>query len=225
MATLQDAFDYAELLNRELQLQSGEADVAFGIRAANIAKDHFEGLIAQTPGLLGDSIGTVTTSASTESTAFPSGLLRLDRLQYIDPGTSRPAWDLVPLKRAGGHVNAQPVPLLSSPVTSEGRPAAYWTDGSNIYWSPLPSATHTVRYYGFVVASDFSAASDTFPYPDIVRPAFGAFIAQVFRMGLDDAVPDLDALTQRFFGSIVATLSNFRRESASPPSYYWHHVV
>src|SRR3990167_9038126 len=101
MATGQSLLDRMELLNQELQLQSGESDVTRGLTALNVAQDCFEARAAARPNIYGSTtpVGTVTTTVNTENTAFPTGLLRLDRLQYIDPGTSRPAWDLNPIRR------------------------------------------------------------------------------------------------------------------------------
>ena len=79
MASGQDLLDLMELLNQELQLQTGEENVARGLVALNAAQDAFEGLAALRPKILGSRTGTVTTAANTETTAFPSGLLRVDR--------------------------------------------------------------------------------------------------------------------------------------------------
>ena len=94
MATGQSILDLMEVMDRGLQLQSGETGVTLGLRAANAAQDYFESLLAVEPNVLGSTVGTVTTAADTETTTFPTGLLRIDRLQFIDPDTSRPSWDL-----------------------------------------------------------------------------------------------------------------------------------
>src|SRR3989304_3559565 len=101
MATGQTILNLMEVLNQELQLQTGEADVVRGLIALNAAQDYLESLIAQHPGVMGSDITTVATTASIESTAFPTTFLRIDRLQYIDSGTSLPAWDLAPIMAAG----------------------------------------------------------------------------------------------------------------------------
>src|SRR3990167_4602633 len=139
-----------ELINQELQLQSGEVDVTKGLLALNVAQDYFESQAALRPDMFGSGSSTVTTSANTETTAFPSGVLRIDRLQFLDPSTSRPSWDLKPIRRTGGHAANSFWPQAVTSTTSTSRPRAYWTNGTNIYWDPLPDATHTVRYYGFV---------------------------------------------------------------------------
>lgn len=184
-----------------------------GLVALNAAQDHFESLVSQLPSVLGDDIGTVTTSASTESTAFPTGLLRLDQLQYIDPGTSRPAWDLLPIHETGGHSIYRFPPILATSATSEGKPRAYYTDGSNIYWDPLPSGTHTVRYYGFSAAADITAGG-TFAYPDIVMLPLATFAAKLMRLGVDDDIGDLTGVALETMGPVVESLGNFQRTGA-----------
>ena len=94
MATGQTLLDLMEVMDRGLQLQSGETGVTRALSALNASQDHFESILALEPNVHGSSIGTVTTAANTESTAFPSTLMRLDRLQFIGADTSRPAWDL-----------------------------------------------------------------------------------------------------------------------------------
>jgi hypothetical protein len=219
MATGQDLLDRMELLETELQLQPAESDVNRGLLALNIAQDQFESMVANYPNLMGDTIGTVATSVATESTAFPTGVLRIDRLQYIDATTSRPAWDLKPIKRTGGHSWRKYWPWnVLSVSASPGKPTEYWTDGRNIYWSPLPDATHTVRWYGFQVASNITAGG-TFAYPDVVMLPLAVFAVRVLEEGLDDDQTDLVSLAQQTFGPVLAALSNFDRDGAAPFEY------
>jgi len=222
MATGQSILDLMEVINRDLQLQSGEADVTKGLLAANAAQDHFEALVAQRPGVLGDTIGTVSTAASTESTTFPTGLLRLDGMQYIDSGTSRPAWDLQPLYDVGGHAWKRYWPENMVSTATTGKPRAYWTDGKKIYWDPEPDATYTVRWYGFQVASDITAGG-TFAYPDICMRPFATFAAKLFQIGLDDPTPEYDRLALEVFTPVLDTLSRFRRETGKPAVYSIYH--
>src|SRR3990167_8485299 len=148
--TGQDLLDRMELVNQELQLQSGEADVTRGLLALNVAQDYLESILALHPVMMMDTSSTVTSSASTETTAFPSWVLRIDRIQYIDPSTSRPSGpDLENLGFAGGHTQySSGLPEFVLSTSGNGRPRAYWTNGRNIYWQPLPDATHTFRWYG-----------------------------------------------------------------------------
>ena len=212
MATGQSLLDRMELLNPELQLQSGETDVTRGLLALNVAQDYFETRAALRKDVFGSSSSTVTTTLNTETTTHPTGLLRIDRLQFIDPSTSRPAWDLTPIRRTGGHAwgGGWPATLGSA---GAGRPTGYWTNGVNIYWEPLPSDTHTVRWYGFQVASDITA-SGTFAYPDIAMLPVAVFATRLLKAGLDDPIADLDSLAQRAFEPVLDLLTNFNRDGA-----------
>lgn len=215
MATGQSLLDRMELLNQELQLQSGEADVTRGLVALNVAQDCFEARAAARPTIYGSTtpVGTVTTAASTETTAFPSGVLRLDRLQFIDASTSRPAWDLVPLRRVGSHAWNRYWPINVVSTTSTGKPRAYWTNRINIYWDPLPDATHTVRYYGFTPAADITAGG-TFAYEDIVMLPLAAFAVRLWKTGLDDQESSAARLAEEYFDPVLDQLGNFNRDGA-----------
>lgn len=222
MATGQSLLDLCEDLDRELQLQSGEADVARGLRALNAAQDYLEGLLAQHPDVFGGQTANVSTANNTESSAFPAGFLRIDRLQYLDASTSRPAWDLEPIKRVGGHAWSRAWPLYIVTTTSGGKPRGYWTNGTNIYWDPLPDGTHTVRCYGFKTASDLTAGG-TFAYPDLCMLALATFAVKVLRIGVDDPTPDYTALANDLFTPLLATLANFNRDGAAPLQYRYGH--
>lgn len=215
--TGQSLLDRMELANAELQLQPGETDVTRGLLALNVAQDMLDSLLAVLPGVKGGAIGTVVTAASTESTAFPAGLLRIDRLQYLDPTTNRPAWDLKPVQRAGGHSGVSyPPGYIASAAT--GKPSAYWTDGTNIYWSPLPDGVSTVRYTGFVAASDITAIG-TFAYPDICAFPLATFAVKIIKMGVDDQIQDIQAVATEVLKPAIDALSNFRRDGAKGFQY------
>lgn len=220
--TGQDLLDRCELFNQELQLQSGETDVARGLLALNVAQDYFESRAALRPNILGSADGTVVTAASTEKTAFPTGLLRLDRLQYLDPGTSRPSWDLIPIRHAGGHAGAGywASALLSTNTT--GKPRSYWTNGTNIYWSPLPDGVNTIRYYGFSAAAAITAVG-TFAYPDIVMLPLATFAVKVLKAGLDDSIGDISRLAAEAFDPVLDALTAYNRDGAEPLVYRYGH--
>lgn len=217
MSTIQDVFNIAEVLNRDLRLQTSEADVTKGIVAYNMAKRHFEAQVAVRPGFLGGAEGTVATVASTESTAFPTGVLRIDRLQ-LENSSGLPKRDLIPIRQPGGH-STNRYPTVLTPATVSGEPDAYYTNGTVIYWSPLPNAAHTVRYYGFTVAAAATAAANTFPYPDICLDPFGAFVAKVFSTGLDDPIQELQVTSMELFIPVIEAMSRFQRDGASIPTY------
>ena len=73
MATGQTMLDLMEALDYGLQLQSGESGVTRGLKALNAAQDHLESMLALDPNVVGSTVGTITTSADTETTAAPTG--------------------------------------------------------------------------------------------------------------------------------------------------------
>jgi len=224
--TGQTILDYMELLGRELELQTSESDVVRGLLALNIAQDHFEAMSVSQGHTHGTQTGTVTTTADTESTTWPTGLIRLDALWFIDPVTSRPTYELDRLDDVGGHVPRTPSLLYSlgvaNTLTSTGAPWSYWTDGTSIYWNPLPDATHTVRWYGAQHQTDITAGG-TFLYGDMVAMPLAAFAVQLLRRGLDDPIGDYAALAQDSFGSVLQALRKVQRQRAPSRQYRYYH--
>lgn len=221
--TGQDILNLMEVLNPELQLQSGEVNVVKGLIALNIAQDYFESLAAARKGIKGSGVGTVATTLNTESTAFPTGVLRIDRLSMIDPNTSRPKWDLAPMRRTGGHAFTHRWPWTYISYNGTGEPSAYWTNGTNIYWAPLPSGSHTVRWYGFQRASDITAGG-TFAYDDIVALPLASFAVRLWKSGLDDAATDFASIAQETFKSTLDALDMFNRDGAVGFDYTHSHT-
>lgn len=220
--TGQDLLNRMELVNAELQLQSGEEDVTKGLVALNVAQDYFESLAAQKGKLRGSGTTTVNVSSGVESTAFPSTLLRLDRAQLIGED-GKPAGDLRKLHRTGGHATNAfwYLNLISSVGT--GKPHSYWTDGANIYWQPLPSGDHTVRLYGFFSATDITA-SGTFAYPDILAFPLAAFATKLVKIGLDDDAEALSTLSTETFTPVLNALNLFQRDGAVGYEYTEFHT-
>ena len=220
--TGQSLLNLMEALNPELQLQATEDDVTRGLVVLNAAQDIFETLLAQHPGCLGNSVGTVTTSASTESTAFPTGMLRLDRLYYIDASTSRPAWKLSNIREIGGHGGYAYWPSMVSSANTGGKPKAYYTDGANIYWNPLPDGTHTVRWHGLNDAADITAAG-TFAYPDAAALPIAIVACRIIKVGLEDPTQELTVLAKDVMEPVIETFRNFNRDGGTPLQYIYRH--
>lgn len=213
MATGQSLLNIMEDLNAELQLQSGETGVAKALRALNAAQDVFETICAQHARILGGTTGTVLTVNNTESTAFPTGLLRLDALWYLDPVTLRPSWKLKPIAETGNHSgNTYWVMGMVNGITS-GKPSAYWTDGGSIFWEPNPDGANTIRWYGFKSAADITA-SGTFAYPDVVIYPLATLASRIIKTSLDDPPTDLISLGKDLLTPLVDTLRNFHRDGA-----------
>ena len=225
MATGQTILDLMEGLDASLQLQASESGVTKGLIAANAAQDYLESLLALQPNNYGSTFSTVTTTADTESTTFPSGLLRLDRLQYIHPETSRPGWDLEFVGYTGDQYGP-PVtyPSLQFDVSTTGKPQRYWTNGSVILWDPVPDAVHTVRYYGLIAKSDITA-SGTFGFPDIAMLPLAQYAVELLKIGTDDEVQSLTAFGQKTFAPFLQWAGRFNRDRAPGYDYRYYHSV
>ena len=210
MATGQTILDLMEVLDRGLQLQSGQTGVTIGLRAVNAAQDYFESLLALQPNNHGSNVGTVTTTASTETTAFPTGLLRVDRLQYINPGTSRPAWDLEWVGYTGDQYGA-PItyPSIQFDATTTGKPVRYWTNGRLIYWDPLPDIT----------------AAGTFAYPDIAINAVAEYATKLLKVGKDDDAQPISVVGAEIFTPCIELLGRFNRDRAPGYDYRYDHTI
>ena len=225
MATGQTILDLMEVLDRGLQLQSGETGVTLGLRAVNASQDHLESLLALQPNVMGSTLGTVTTAANTETTTFPSGLLRIDRLQYIDPDTSRPVWDLARVGGVGDHYSsgaANPNFVYAS-SSMTGKPVRYFTNASQIFWDPLPNATHTVRYYGLVAASALTAGG-TFAYADITILPVATFAVKLLRVGKDDDQIPITQVGMETFAPVIQAMSRFNRDGCPGYDYRYLHT-
>lgn len=223
--TGQSLLNLIELFDQENQLQPGEADVTRGLLALNVAQDYFEAQVARRTKVLVDQVGTVTTTASAESTPFPAGLMRVDRMQYLDPTTSLPMWDLDVIKKVGGQTRLWRWPFaLVAPQNISGKPRGYWTNGRNIYWDPIPDTTYTIRWYGFKSADDITA-DGTFAYPDEVAAPIASFAATVLRVGLGDDANETATLANQIFDPVIDNLSRFNRDGAEPFEYRYTHLT
>jgi hypothetical protein len=220
--TGQDLLDAMEIVNPELQLQAGESGVTKALVALNIAQDHLEALLASIPGCMGSQTVNATTVNGTETVAFPATLLRLDGIQFIDPTTNKPAWDLSPLYNTGGHIQLSNYPFNITATNSNGKPQAFWTNGTYIYLSPTPDAAYTLRCYGFVSASDITAGG-TFAYKDIARTPMAIFANRLITVGWNDEQGDLTAFAREVFGPVLRVYDAFRNESGKGFRYRYTH--
>ena len=125
--------------------------------------------------------------------------------------------------RDGEH--ARDVFNLSTSIVTTGEPYGYWTDGTEIYWAPEPNGTYTVRVSGFKGATAATAATDTFPYHDLVMNPVGSFIAEIFNTGVDDSNQELQVVSARFFAPVIEALSNPIRDGARIPTYSSTHRI
>ncbi len=222
MATGQAILNIMEVLFPELQLQSGEGDVVKGLVCLNAAQDMFETHAAQYKDFMGGAVSSLTTSAGVEYTAFPSSLLRLDGIDFLDQGTLRPAFPLRALYRRGEQATANFWPFSLIATTNTGAPRAYWTNGTRIYWAPFPDGDYTLRTYGFSSAADITAVG-TFAYPDAVMLPLAVVACKIARLGLDDGIEAYSAFATETFNPVLDLLSNYRRDGLQSPSYSYTH--
>lgn len=221
--TGQDLLNRMEVFNAELQLQSGEEDVTRALIALNIAQDYFEEVLANTPEVLGDSYGTVTASAATETTTFPTGVLRLDRMSLIDATTSLPTYDLSDLPNPGDQTRTTRWPwnlITASP--SPGAPTGFTTKGRTIFWAPVPDTSYTVRWYGLQAQADITAVG-TFGYPDSVATPLAAFANRLLKESWDDPTTPIADVARAHFDPVVDGLANRNADGARPFNYRYYH--
>lgn len=221
MATGQSILDRMKVLFPELQISSGASDVTNALLAANMAQDYMESVFALHPEIYGDTTGTITTTANTETTTFPTGVIRLDMLQYLDPSTSRPAGEISIIRETGGHAGFTLYPWIAASTTA-GIPRRTYTNGRQLFWDPVPDGVYTVRWYGLQQQADLTA-SGTVTYPDICLLPMANFAVQMLRTGLDDDPAAYDALAKTVFEPVVSALTQFRRDRPQPFQYSYSH--
>lgn len=218
--TGQTLLDMMEMVNQELLLQSGEGDVTRGLLALNVAQDYFENLAAIRKTKTGTTAPTteIASTANGETTTFPAGFIRIDRIQRLDGSGGKVVAELTPLQRTGGHAHSITVPWLFTASGASGTPYGYWTEGTNIYWSPRPVSVQYFRVYGFPRAADITA-SGTFTYDDGVGFPLAAFAAKILSLGVADSTTDLSGLASEVFESVLNTLEQFRRDGGQNVTY------
>ena len=93
-----------QVLDNELDTASGGADETRAISALDMAQDAFEIYIANHPDLLGTAANT-TTTADTETTTWPTGLMRIDTMWKMDTAASPnvPEYEIDVIQDVGGH--------------------------------------------------------------------------------------------------------------------------
>jgi hypothetical protein len=213
------------VLNNELDIASGGADETRAISALDMAQDYLEVVLGNHPDLLG-TIGTTTTAANTESTTWPSGLMRIDTMWYLNPSTSRPAWQIEVIQDVGGHVVPSPWPYsASNAVGGTGAPEGCYTNRAHLYWQPLPDAVHTVRINGLYSKDDLTTRAQTFAYPDHVANPLAAFANRLMAMGLGDPSDDLKALAIEMFTPAINMLRQPTRQRPQSRQYSRMHTT
>jgi hypothetical protein len=223
-ASGQNLLDLMELLNQELQLQAGEADVTRGLLALNAAQDFFESLASQYPNVLGSQVGTFTTTANTETLTFPLGLMRVDRIDKINSDTGKVEYQLKNPKKPGAHVDGETWPWTTLNTVGTGEPYIYWTNGRTVYFNPVPADEYELRWYGFAAQDNITADGD-FMYPDICMLPFASFAVKLMKIGIDDNAGDIVTLANETLKPVLTSLQGFNRDGATPLNYTQNHTT
>lgn len=221
MSTGQTLLDLMELTNQELQLQPNEGDVVRGLLALNVAQDYFETLAAVRK-IKGGQTTEIATVLNTETTAFPTGYLRIDGLQLLTGALGEVKRDLDRIQRTGGHAQGRNRLWQFTGYAGTAEPCAYWTQGSSIYWSPKPNGVYYVRVYGFQRASDITA-NGTFAYDDAVMLPLASFAGRIAAIGVGDPVGDIGALANETFKAVLDALEEFNRDGGVNLTYTVSH--
>ncbi len=184
------------VFDNELFVNKDGKDEARGIRAINIVQRWFEAIVAGDDEAF-QTFGNITQTLNTETTSWPTDLLRLDDLWLMDTTITPnlPVRRLDPIDETGGHRPAMlGVTQLVALTITTGKPFRYWATqppGGVIFWEQIPDAAHTIRWYGLVAQADYTVRTDTFGYPPICGAYFSQQSAKILRMGRDDSIADL----------------------------------
>ena len=224
MATGQTLLNRLEAVDDDLDLQSGETDVTHGLIWLNAAQDYFESIVALHRNCFGSGVSTVSTSASTETSAWPTNFLRIDKLQMLNSSTSLPQWDIEIVEDVGGHLYDISTYHSQYNTSSTGEPRQAWLNGTNVYWGPIPNGTHTVRVYGFASAGDITAGG-TFAYPDIVIQPIVEFAGSMAQRKVDDGEENYQLAAEVLFTPVIELLSHYNRAGLSVPVYTRSHYA
>lgn len=225
MATGADLLNAMSDLNDELEPTSGGADHTRALRALNRSQDWLETELAQIRNAYG-SYTTVTTAADTETVALPTGYIRIDRLQYIDPDTSRPTYTLHEFDSVGD-ISVQRdylSPLFASSSEISGKPFYYSIFGNNFHFDPIPDGTHTIRVYGFAAADDITNAS-TFAYGDQFIWPIASVAVRMFRQRLEDSQVEIAQFAAECFRPALDQLAKRSNDGALYPRYEFAYTV
>lgn len=206
-----DLLNRMELIDAELETGSGEDDEISCLLALDVAQDYFESLASSYPKMF-RTYSSLTTTANTETTAYPAAILRLDELWLIDTTVTpnRPSYPLRKTDIVGGHVPALPWPFRASNF-NPGAPSGYDVDESYFYWAPTPDAVYTIRYYGMVSQATISTRGGTFAYKDHLAMPFAAFAVRAKKIGLEDGSDALKALADELFEPALTRARRFDR--------------
>lgn len=219
--TLQTLFDRMMLYDNQLDLIAGGDDVARGLTATNLVQDWYE-LEAGRVADIHQTINTFTTTANVEFTTWPTNLLRADNFYLLDSNGNQ-LRELDPVDTIGGHRPGYPWPMVDM-ETATVLPGAPWEfygtqQGGLIFWNPTPNAVHTIRAYGLWAVADYTAAANTFLYPDSVALALVPHAVEIIRVGLERDFSAHQSAARLAFRDLIKTFMKAIHVAAQSRTY------
>lgn len=222
--TVADVLSVMEMLDNELETGSGETDEQSAITALQQAQNWFETVCSTYPRVLQDVVNIVTV-ANTETTQWPSALLRLDAIWLLD-ANGNPIRKLDRIEETGGHAPSLPWPLdITTMAGATGTPFGYYGNMANFYWLPTPAGVNSLRIYGLLEKARFVNRTSDFNYPYRCHLPFAAFADRLLQQGADDVSLDLEELANQAFGPLLKQLKKFDRTSPHGRDYTEHHTT
>lgn len=221
--TVADVLALMPLFDNGLRVGVGEPDEARAVLALTTGQHYFETLCATLPRAFQTAVDTLQTTAHTESTAWPSALLRLDAIWLLDATTNLPIRRLHRIDEVGGQVPALPWPLQLTYSAGVGDPAGYYANMAQFYWLPVPATTgQKFRIYGLFEQAEFATRASNFLYPARCKSVFAEFAAKLLKNAVGDDSTDIDGLAAAIYKPLLKQLRKFDR--SEPHGRYYSEI-
>lgn len=219
-----------QVLDNELDVSVGGADETRCISALDMAQDAFEAILANHPDTLG-TISTISTTANQEYTTWPTALMRLDTLWFMNTSVTpnQPAWEIEIIQDVGGQASGGNWPWFGAASgyapNGKGQPAAAYTNRQYLFWTPIPDAVYALRAYGLSEATDITTRAQTFAYPNAVANPLAAYATRLMEMGIDDPTEELKALADEMYAPVINMLRQPTRQRPQSRQYSRVHTT
>lgn len=214
--TVADLLGDMQVLNNELRTGAGEVDEVRAVRALSMAQHFFEAHAATRGRVLGSTIN-VAQSAQTETTPWPSSLLRLDAVWLLD-ANGRAIRSLDNIDHIGEHVPSLPWEITLSD-SAIGVAGGYVADMESFWWFPLPSGATSIRLYGLIEQPEFATRNSTFGRPLRCKLPLASLAVKLMRMSVDDDTTTVDSWVAATLAPLWKGLQGFDRTGAHARVY------
>lgn len=220
-----------QIVDNELDVSVGGADETRSITALNMAQDVFESVLATQPDTLGTVGTSITTTANTEATTWPTSLLRLDTLYMLNTQVTpnQPQWEIRIIQDVGGQAAQWPFPWISGIIgylpQGFGPPVAAYANRAQFLWAPIPDQVYSIRPYGLFAKTDITSRTQTFEYPDVVAVPMATFATRLLSIGVGDPTDDLDALGRQTYDPVIKMLRQPVRQRPQSRQYSQVHFT